>query len=70
MVDHEEKMMRKRREREKTIEIAQKRNDKLAEREEKCWGRYLTDNDFAYPHQKGRKNFSNSANGKRYTDDV
>ena len=69
MVDREDRIFRKQREKEKTIRIAHRRREKMAGREEFFYG-YLTDYSFAYPQQKDKSNFVRSANGKNHEYDV
>ena len=65
MVDREEKQQRRLREREKDLQINQRRRDKLAARmrEESFFDEGLTDKAFAHPAQKGKKRFVGSDNG-------
>lgn len=72
MKEDNEKRLRKIREREKDIHLAQRRREKRAAREieEIFFDGGLTDKRFAYPAQKEKKNFVNSANGNQARNDV
>ncbi len=72
MEDRNEKQMRRMRERDKAIRMAQRRRDKLEARvrEETFCDGDLTDRGFAYPAQKDRNNFVNSANGNNFRNKI
>lgn len=72
MQEDNEKRLRKIREKDKDIRLAQRRRAKreAREREEIFSDGDLTDKRFAYPAQNSKKNFVNSANGNHARNDV